>query len=294
MLGEAAVGLLQTTLSHISADPRAASQPDAGAFGSHILAQLGMQGTRSSTAVASWAGVLAVLGVLSYIWASDWASAMPGVSAVTGVTMATAVLVRQFGGNGASNIFAWHIAFMALAWSGFASSGAWAYKLSGAASPGGKGWARGVHVVCMLLAVVLSIAGYVCIYLAHAANGEGQFGGLYFSGGLPRLSRSFARFAHALIGYLVLTGAAAQAPAGLWKRHLLESSGERSFTWHGWFGRYLLSGALAATLIGVWIEFSDTGWSVQLKIALSASLLLLLRAAWHERTPGADAKARAP
>ena len=194
------------------------------------------------------------------------------VSLLLGILIPAAALVPAWGGTGPSHVFTWHIVSMGIAWPCLGVLGFWAYKAD-AMREWDKNSRRTVHMLCMLLVGVLSVAGYVFLFQAHQENGEGQFGGLVLGRNEWALKRGAARFAHVVVGYLVVLGVLLQAPMGLWKRHVLIRDQVKRFTWHGVFGQALLIGGLVATCIGVWLDINGKGgFPLGLKLAVSAAL----------------------
>eukprot|EP00931_Biecheleriopsis_adriatica_P009669 TRINITY_DN11073_c0_g1_i1.p1 TRINITY_DN11073_c0_g1~~TRINITY_DN11073_c0_g1_i1.p1 ORF type:complete len:713 (-),score=142.00 TRINITY_DN11073_c0_g1_i1:197-2335(-) len=196
---------------------------------------------------------------------------IPPLSVIVGVTVTSGALVIRLGGQ-PLNIFAWHIVFMGLAWPCFAMLGYWSYKADAF-----EGWEkndrRTVHMVNMLLTGLCLVAGYYCIFAAHSENGEGQIGGLELNNGQLTLARGMGRFAHVVLGYMVLIGALIQIPLGLWKRHQMLRDGVRVVTWHGKFGWALLVGSLLAVGIGTWIDWNGVGgFPTWMKVGLTACL----------------------
>lgn len=203
---------------------------------------------------------------------------VPPLSAITAAAIAAGALLVPLGGTGPSNVFTWHIVFMGLAWPFFAHFGYWSYKADAL-----NGWEkndrRTVHMLCMLCCGLFMTVGYWAIFKAHKDNGEGQFGGLEVQKGSLKLSRSVGRFAHVVLGYLVLAGALLQIPMGIWKRYVLLKDGERTVTWHGKFGWLLLLGSLGTVCIGTWLDINGAGGLHSgLKIGITAGLAALAAA----------------
>ena len=202
----------------------------------------------------------------------DWPVTV--VSLALGIVIPLAALEPSLGGTGPSNTFTWHIVSMGIAWPFLAVLGYWAYKadvLQGVEN--NKNYKRSVHMLCMLVVGVLTIAGYIFIFKAHQENGEGQLGGLDVKGSKWTLKRGMGRFAHVVLGYSVVLGVLIQVCAGLWKRFVLLHYEVRSVTWHGRFGRVLLLSAVIATFIGVWLDINGKGgFPIPLTLAISAAL----------------------
>ncbi|CAJ1353199.1 unnamed protein product [Effrenium voratum] len=187
------------------------------------------------------------------------------LAGAVGVVITAGALLTSWGGTGPWNVFTWHVVCMGLAWPCLAVLGYWAYKADGGAE---KETRRSAHMLSMLGVAGLSAAGYFFVFRAHVENGEGQLGGLKGTS----LTRGSLRFAHVVLGYLVLLGALAQVPLGLWKRRLLGASPPvRAFAWHGTLGRALLLGALGAVALGTWIDFG-AGWPRALRLGLTCAL----------------------
>eukprot|EP00451_Oxyrrhis_marina_P024839 CAMPEP_0204343752 /NCGR_PEP_ID=MMETSP0469-20131031/25121_1 /ASSEMBLY_ACC=CAM_ASM_000384 /TAXON_ID=2969 /ORGANISM="Oxyrrhis marina" /LENGTH=240 /DNA_ID=CAMNT_0051328899 /DNA_START=40 /DNA_END=762 /DNA_ORIENTATION=- len=194
-----------------------------------------------------------------------------GISITTAVAMAIGVLVTGLGGTGSGNVFSYHIAFMSLAWVGCGFCGFWSYLSPEGTGTGAKEDRRQRHMMCMLGATALSVLGYIAIFKAHSDNGEGHLGGLQLGGDGAAVKRSWARFIHVVLGYLVLTGCAVQAVMGMSKKKVLEATGEKTVTWHGQLGRVVLQVALVAVLFGIWIQWNAKGgWALWAKILFSA------------------------
>mmetsp|Transcript_1553 Transcript_1553/g.3932 ORF Transcript_1553/g.3932 Transcript_1553/m.3932 type:complete len:683 (+) Transcript_1553:1-2049(+) len=185
-----------------------------------------------------------------------------------GTAIAAGSLLVSLGGTGASNIFSWHVVSMGLAWPLCAVLGYWSYNAD-ALELWQKHDKRSLHMIMMVCTGVLSAAGYYAIFRAHSQNGEGQLGGLVVEGGSLKLERSWARFAHVVVGYVVLLGAAVQISVGVWKRRML-SFQVKVAAWHGRFGLFLLLASLVAVGIGSWIDFNGAGgWPLALQILLT-------------------------
>jgi hypothetical protein len=212
-------------------------------------------------------------------------TSMLAVSAVTGLAIAGCELSTAAGGNGPNIIFSYHIVSMGIAWPFLAFWGRWAYFTDGGSAKTDR---RRRHMYLMLGTAAASIVGYYAIYKAHADNGEGQVGGIYFKNGSPYLSRSATRAIHVVVGYFVLIGSVVQVPIGIWKRQALESDTEprRVAKWHGRFGSVLLLGGLAASTIGVWIHFSPKGgFLLWIKLALTVGLAAMVASIFLAEKP---------
>ncbi|CAE7198082.1 unnamed protein product [Symbiodinium sp. CCMP2592] len=194
------------------------------------------------------------------------------VSLGLGLVIPVAALMPAWGGTGPSHVFTWHIVCMGMAWPCLSVLGYWSYNadLMSGRSKNGR---RTIHMLCMLGVGVLSIAGYASLFEAHRQNGEGQFGGLMVEGNKWTLKRGVGRFIHVAIGYLVVLGVLLQAVMGLWKRHVLLNHDLKAVTWHGGFGRVLLTCGLVSTCIGVWLDINGKGgFPLTLKLGISATL----------------------
>jgi len=183
--------------------------------------------------------------------------------AVTGILI-IAVLSPSLGGTGYSNLFSWHPILMSMGFFLFMTLGTLAYRDTNQSKP----FRRRLHALTMILATLSSLAGYVCIFLAHNQSGESQIG----------INESSSRQAHVALGYIAFFWLLIQVFSGPIKAFILEAQGLRKVIWHGFSGRScLLYGYLVAAL-GVWLHmnYSHRGWRLPLKFALTSLIFALL------------------
>merc|ERR1719343_1778921 len=132
----------------------------------------------------------------------------------------------------------------------------------------GKWEKRRVHGALMALAGVCALAGYFCVYKAHAPMR--QFFGYDFE---KQEWKPAIRLAHVYIGYLVVLLTVAQAAMGLAKvRSLAGGEDRKILTFHGSLGKGIIFFGVANVAIAA-VFFP---WSLLMKCVVVALCGLVL------------------
>lgn len=179
------------------------------------------------------------------------------LGASSAVLVAVGLLGPVEGSTGAGKVFSWHPVLMGVAFPCLMVLGRWSYITQ---TLGDKPAQRSVHRIFMMSAAVAAIAGYVCIFLAHAPSQK--FFGYDFkqqTWGTP------SRVAHSLLGYVVLGLVLAQACMGIAKAAGLERN-EKIFTFHGQLGKAIMGLALVVIILAC----AFWSWSLPFKLAVGA------------------------
>jgi len=165
--------------------------------------------------------------------------------ALVGMTFAVAILVIWR--NGVSSAFAWHTVFMAIAFGCLMPMGRWTYNGMRWAPNFAKEQRRVMHKYIMIIATLLAIAGYICIFKAHVPNS--LFGYNFVTGEWKAVSRML----HVWFGYATLLLVVFQAISGLVKARALQQ-GNRVFKQHGTLGLAILFLSQLTILAAVWVQ----------------------------------------
>lgn len=179
---------------------------------------------------------------------------------------------RGAGGTGWPSVFTYHPIFMAWAFYGCMTPGQLVYRddaLILRFFPGNaKAEYRKSHAVWMALSSLFAFVGYWCIFAAHAQNGESQIG----------IGESWSRTLHVALGYPALIWFVVQTAVGAIKANRLNTTGIRSYPWHGASGKYLLLFGYIVSSLGFWLRMNygkQGGWSIPLKLLFTAIALAL-------------------
>jgi hypothetical protein len=224
------------------------------------------QNTLAAVLLCGWAAQTVLNGALTGRVASALVATL---GLATAALVFWAMLDKGVGGTGWANVFSWHPVLMALAFFAAMTLGQLAYKDDAGPHPNVREDRRRAHGALMALAFALAAAGYCAIFVAHEESGESQIG----------VDETWSRAVHVWMGYPTLAWLVVQAGAGALKARTLEVLGERTFTWHGKSGEYLLVAGYLTSLWGFWLKFNYRalgGWNTQLKLALTALTAALL------------------
>eukprot|EP00929_Paragymnodinium_shiwhaense_P100664 TRINITY_DN63174_c0_g1_i3.p1 TRINITY_DN63174_c0_g1~~TRINITY_DN63174_c0_g1_i3.p1 ORF type:complete len:230 (+),score=28.30 TRINITY_DN63174_c0_g1_i3:117-806(+) len=193
------------------------------------------------------------------------------------------------GGNIPTKVwFGWHPVLTTLAFPGLMLLGRWSYisdSVPGtdglSAADGKKQARRPLHRFVMSLAAIVALLGYLAIFMAHLP--KGQFLGYDFKTGA---FKPWRKLVHIYLGYTVLLAMVAQAVMGFLKLQALDSSGAKSFTFHGQLGKSIifLGSANIAIAASFWMWSAAYAWSVAAVALLCGSL----GAFWPSPSPGFD------
>lgn len=179
-------------------------------------------------------------------------------------------------GYGASNVFAYHGAFMSVAFCFLMPMGILSYG----ADLGNKGNAvyptkssrRLLHGYFASLAVCFAVSAYLIAFVYHQANGITHLA-------LDQEDKS--RTAHVFIGLITLGGLCLQGIVGLWKMVKLTRDGQRTLLAHGKLGPAVWMGGLLCIALAAWFEYQENftehkiRWLLPQVIAIWAGLLVL-------------------
>eukprot|EP00928_Gymnodinium_smaydae_P083004 TRINITY_DN66279_c0_g1_i1.p1 TRINITY_DN66279_c0_g1~~TRINITY_DN66279_c0_g1_i1.p1 ORF type:complete len:228 (-),score=54.09 TRINITY_DN66279_c0_g1_i1:88-771(-) len=183
------------------------------------------------------------------------------VAACVGVSvvMAVGIFGQVEGGSLKTNDwFGWHPVLMTIAIPSLMTLGRYAYVAEGALEMT-KSQRRSAHRGVMTAATLVVIAGYVAIFMSHLKFNK--FFGYDFE---KKEWAEWRRTAHAWLGYAVLLLSLAQASMGMMKKHTLETTGERRFTFHGSLGKWIMGLGCLNVLLAAWFW----KWSAGLKAAV--------------------------
>ena len=165
--------------------------------------------------------------------------AVPALLLVVTVLVLTLTLSAPLGGYGADNVFAYHPAFMSVAFLLLLPLGVLSYGVdlgeAGNAAYPDRDSRRVLHGVMNLFGACLAVCGYLVAFVYHAAKGKDLAGhlALNFNGG-PAIP---ARTAHVFLGLVAVLGSIAMAASGLYKFVVVARDGHRRvFKWHAYAG----------------------------------------------------------
>jgi hypothetical protein len=158
-----------------------------------------------------------------------------------GVTLLVLALTLSapLGGYGFDAVFAYHPAFMSVAFLLLMPLGVLSYGIDlgerGNAAYPDRDSRRVLHGILNLLGACLAVCGYLVAFVFHAAKGKDLAGhlALNFNGG-PNIP---SRTAHVFLGLFAVLGSVVMAASGLYKFVVVARDGhKRLFPWHGLLG----------------------------------------------------------
>lgn len=176
----------------------------------------------------------------------------PLVSAAVTIMMLVLILAPNMRGYGASNIFAYHGAFMCLAFLFFMPMGLLSYVFDfgpkGNTAYPDRASRRLLHGTANLLAALFAISGYLIAFVYHQANGITHLA-------LDQEDKS--RTAHVFIGLIALSGIGLQSIVGLWKMVTFTREGRKVLPQHGKVGPLVWVCGLLCVCLAAWFEYRE-------------------------------------
>lgn len=172
--------------------------------------------------------------------------------------------------------FGWHPVLMSIAFPCLMVLGRWSYVAGPEWGIEAKQSQRVLHAIFMGSAMIVMLAGYSCIIVAHYPNS--QFFGFNFN----TLEWSqWKRVIHVYTGYAAILCALQQAAVGALKFTTLQTTGIRSYTFHGQLGKLniFLAGFSIAMAIWFW------GWNRGMKKLMLVVLGVIMAAVKLTPTP---------
>lgn len=165
--------------------------------------------------------------------------AVPALLVAVTLLVLTLTLSAPLGGYGADNVFAYHPAFMSVAFLLLLPLGVLSYSVdlgeAGNAAYPDRDSRRVLHGVLNLFGACLAVCGYLVAFVYHAAKGKDLAGhlALNFNGGPAIPSRT----AHVFLGLIAVLGSVVMAASGLYKFVVVARDGHRRvFRWHSYAG----------------------------------------------------------
>lgn len=162
-----------------------------------------------------------------------------------------------------SVLFSWHPVLMTVAFPCLMMSGQWMYAVDpswGLDKPSKRLYHRGF----MLVGMVAMVAAYICIL---KDNLEGHvFLGYSFK---DKRWQSAKSLAHAWIGTIVVVLVLVQSLAGMQKLQQLQTTGERTHTYHGKLGKVIMTLAIVNIILGIFF----IGWTLGMKMYAALTII---------------------
>lgn len=164
---------------------------------------------------------------------------VPALLVAVTLLVLTLTLSASLGGYGAGQVFAYHPAFMSVAFLLLMPLGVLSYGIDlgerGNAAYPDRESRRVLHGTLNLLGACLAGCGYLVAFVYHAAKGKDLAGhlALNFNGGPAIPSRTV----HVFLGLAAVFGSLVMAVSGLYKFVVAARDGQkRLFKWHGLLG----------------------------------------------------------
>ena len=192
---------------------------------------------------------------------------------LSSIVAAACIAYAMFDVVGASHAFAWHPVLMTLAFLVFMSHGMNHY-FAGQLEGVDRSSSRKSHAIYQIIAVLLTIGGWIAIFVAHSGPGKSHTGS-----GAP-----FVKWLHVWIGYAVILGVVFQGAVGLSKYCSLPKNFAK---WHGDIGTPVWFLGCLNIFLGVCFWFF-TSTAVQVITAVcvltTVGMTLLLRTLAKSKT----------
>jgi len=169
----------------------------------------------------------------------------------------------QGGGLPISIWFGWHPVLMSAAFPFLMTIGRWSYVGFGLQNKNAR---RQAHRIAMSLSAVATCVGYLAIFMAHLP--AKKFFGYNFNNN--KWNPDWKCIVHSLFGYFVVLSVLGQAAMGMLKMSTLQTSGRRTFTFHGTLGKIIIWSGAVNILLAVWFW----GWSAVMKTVMIALVVL--------------------
>ena len=193
--------------------------------------------------------------------------------AVRIAAITTCIIVASYMSDspGINDIFSWHPIFMSVGFVVVMTEGLLSY-VDVAPGESDRKVRRSRHGLIQTIAALFVLAGYACIFSAHAKKGQSQFA--------LGDDETTSRILHVWIGYIVILGVLLQIAVGAFKYARLLSASVKTAKWHGKVGRwvYFFGICNVSIAVGSWSGF-DAGVQVILYVFLvliTVGTLLLL------------------
>lgn len=173
------------------------------------------------------------------------------------ICVSLAMFGQHPGGNqGITSWVAWHAILMTLGFPGLMTLGAWSYRSHNVES---KTTRRQLHMLLMVMAIAVALAGYLCIFISHLQ--------LHKFFGYDFKNHEWAaplRIAHVYFGYGLIVLSIVQGAMGARKLQVLWTSDTKIFPQHGTIGKAIILVGAA----NVWIAALFWGWPAGYKLLI--------------------------